>query len=78
MPIVQIHLHIGRDDDRKRKLVEEVTKAICSSLKVEAEKVRIILSEIQPENFAIGGVLKKDAMQILNKKTDNEEKNNDK
>ena len=74
MPIVQIHLHSGRDDNKKRKLVAEVTKAICSSLDIHPEKVRIILSEIQPENFAIGGILKKDAMQILNEKTDNEDK----
>lgn len=73
MPIVQIHLHSGRDDDKKRKLVAEGSKAICNSLDISAEKVRIILSEVQPENFAIGGVLRKDAMQILNKKTNNED-----
>lgn len=60
MPIVQIHLHIGRNDDMKRKLVTEVTEAICSSLDLPPEKVSIILSELAPENFAKAGVLTKD------------------
>ncbi len=60
MPIVQIHLNSGRNIDKKRKLVDEVTKAICNSLDVAPEKVRIILSEMALENFAEAGVLAKD------------------
>lgn len=60
MPIVQIYLNSGRNIDKKRKLVDEVTKAICNSLDVAPEKVRIILSEMALENFAEAGVLAKD------------------
>lgn len=40
MPIVQIYLNSGRDIDKKRKLVAEVTKAICNSLKIPSNKVK--------------------------------------
>lgn len=60
MPIVQIHLMNGRDNNKKRQLVEKVTAAICESLEVEASKVRIILSEMLPENYAVAGKLKLD------------------
>jgi 4-oxalocrotonate tautomerase len=73
MPIVQIHLHSGRDDNKKRKLVAEVTKAICTSLNVLPEKVSIILLEMAPENFAKGGVLAKDLKNSVNMKTDNKD-----
>ncbi len=57
MPIVQIHLMDGRDDVKKRKLVAAVTDAICSSLEVEPKTVRIILSEMAPNNYSISGKL---------------------
>ncbi len=60
MPIVQIHLLEGRDDEKKRALVAEVTKAVCSTLGAPPEKVRIILSEMAENHYAIGGVLTKD------------------
>ncbi len=60
MPIVQIHLMHGRDSIKKKQLVNKVTQAICESLDVEAKNVRIILSEMMPENYAIAGELVRD------------------
>lgn len=60
MPIVQIHLMNGRDENKKRELVIEVTQAICKTLEVPPEKVQIILSEMLPENYALAGELKVD------------------
>jgi 4-oxalocrotonate tautomerase len=57
MPIVQIHLLEGRDNEKKRQLVAEVTKAICSTLGAPPEKVRIILSEMADNHYAVGGTL---------------------
>ncbi len=57
MPIVQIHLIEGRSDDKKRKLVDAVTKAICESVDVKPEKVRIILSEMAPNHYSVAGKL---------------------
>lgn len=61
MPIVQIHLLEGRDDDKKRRLVQEVTKAVCATLDAPPEKVRIILSEMADNHYAVGGTLVKDS-----------------
>ncbi|MBN8531061.1 MAG: 2-hydroxymuconate tautomerase family protein [Alphaproteobacteria bacterium] len=61
MPIVQIHLLSGRSEKKKRKLVAAVTEAIVSTVDVPPEKVRIILSDMKPENYAVAGVLTLDA-----------------
>jgi 4-oxalocrotonate tautomerase len=57
MPILQIHLIEGRDNEKKKKLVENVTQAVCESLDVKPEQVRIILSEMARENYAAAGKL---------------------
>jgi 4-oxalocrotonate tautomerase len=57
MPILQIHLLEGRDSGKKKKLVENVTHAVCESLDVKPEQVRIILSEMARENYAAAGIL---------------------
>lgn len=57
MPIVQIHLMEGRTDDQKRALVKEVTQAVCGTVNVPPEKVRIILSDMAPNGYAVGGTL---------------------
>jgi 4-oxalocrotonate tautomerase len=57
MPILQIHLLEGRDNEKKKKLVENVTQAVCESLDVKPEQVRIILSEMARGNYAAAGKL---------------------
>ncbi len=57
MPIVQIHILEGRTVEQKRKMVDTVTKAICESLTVPPEKVRIIISNMENEDFAVAGKL---------------------
>ena len=57
MPIVQVHLLKGRSGEQKKKLVAEMTSSICSALGVKSEQVRIILSEMSHEDFAVGGIL---------------------
>ncbi|WP_435640188.1 4-oxalocrotonate tautomerase [Micavibrio aeruginosavorus] len=63
MPIVQIHLIEGRTVDQKRVLVEKVTAAVCESVNVTPEHVKIILSDMAKHDYAIGGVLKLDAQK---------------
>ncbi|MBY0356082.1 MAG: 2-hydroxymuconate tautomerase family protein [Rickettsiales bacterium] len=60
MPIVQIHIMEGRDDIKKARLVQGVTDAIVESLGVPADAVRIMLSEMAPNHYAIAGKLMKD------------------
>jgi len=63
MPIVQIHLIEGRTTDQKRALVKEVTDAVCKTVNVPPEAVKIILSDMAKHDYAIAGVLKLDAQK---------------
>lgn len=58
MPYVTINLMGGRTAEQKKKLHEAVTKAICDSLHVEADKVRIQLVDMSPEDYSVGGTPK--------------------
>lgn len=59
MPIVEITLLEGRSPEAKCKLMEKVTQAVVESVDVKPEAVRVILREIPPQHFAVGGVPKK-------------------
>jgi 4-oxalocrotonate tautomerase len=50
----------GRSDDQKRVLVKNMTKVICESIGTSPEKVKIVISEISPSDYAVGGILKID------------------
>lgn len=56
MPIINIHLKAGRTIEKKKRLVHEVTQAVCNALETTPDHVRIILQEMTPEDYAIGGV----------------------
>ena len=58
MPIVEVTLIEGRSFEKKKKMVEEVTNAIVSSLSAPREAVRIIIREVPAWHFAAGGELK--------------------
>ena len=60
MPIVQIHLLEGRSLEKKRELVKKISQVVMDTLDARPEKVRVILSEMKHDNFAIGGVLHSD------------------
>lgn len=62
MPIVQIELLKGRTIEQKRALVEKVTQAISETANCPKEAVRIILRDMEFENFAQAGVLKCDEL----------------
>ena len=58
MPIVEVTLIEGRSKEQKRARVKEVTDAVVSSIGAPIEAVRVIVREIPPENFAVGGIPK--------------------
>ncbi|MDD4365637.1 MAG: 2-hydroxymuconate tautomerase family protein [Synergistales bacterium] len=60
MPILQVHLLQGRTLEQKKRLVKEVTEAVCRSLGTQPEQVRIILSEMAREEYSIAGTLLSD------------------
>ncbi|NLH79301.1 MAG: 2-hydroxymuconate tautomerase family protein, partial [Phyllobacteriaceae bacterium] len=57
MPIVEVTLIEGRTFEKKKKMVEEVTNAIVSSLGAPREAVRVIIREVPAWHFAAGGEL---------------------
>lgn len=55
MPIVRIDMLAGRTLERKAELIRRVTEAVVATLDVQPEQVRVLLSELPPEHWGIGG-----------------------
>ncbi len=60
MPILQVEILKGRTIEQKRKMVKKVTEAITETLDCPEDAVRIIIREMEFENFASAGVLRSD------------------
>jgi 4-oxalocrotonate tautomerase len=60
MPIIQIHLIEGRSIEQKRAMVEKVTAAVCETVNVTPEHVKIIMLDMAKHDYATAGVLKCD------------------
>jgi 4-oxalocrotonate tautomerase len=56
MPIANIQILQGRPPEAKQALIRAVTAAIVESLQVKPESVRVIVQEIPPEHWGIGGL----------------------
>lgn len=56
MPLVQISMLTGRSSEQKRALLADVTEAVARNCKVAPEQVRILISELPAEHWAVGGV----------------------
>jgi len=55
MPIATINILEGRSDDKKEKLIEKVTDAICEAIDAPRDTVRVILNEMPKQHFGIAG-----------------------
>jgi len=55
MPIAIVHLMEGRDNEKKARAIEAVTKALVESLEVKPESVRVIMLEVPKTNWGIAG-----------------------
>jgi 4-oxalocrotonate tautomerase len=58
MPIVRIEMLPGRTPGVKNKLISRVTDAVVTSLEVDPEQIRVLLYELPPEHWAVGGQTK--------------------
>ena len=58
MPIVRIDLLQGRPAAMKKALIVRVTEAVVETLGVERVQVRVLINEVPPEHWAVGGVTK--------------------
>jgi len=58
MPVVRIELLQGRTPAKKDELIMRVTDAVITTLGVNRNQVRVILIEVPPEHWAVGGQTK--------------------
>ena len=58
MPIIQVNMGEGRSAQQKRNLVKAMTDAVVQTLDVSPESVRIMIHELAPDHFAVGGYMK--------------------
>ncbi|MCT7654261.1 2-hydroxymuconate tautomerase family protein [Oceanimonas sp. NS1] len=55
MPILNIALIEGRNNEQKEALISEVTDACVRALDVKPETVRILLQDIAIQDFGVAG-----------------------
>ena len=55
MPIVRIELLQGRTPKVKNELIARVTDAVVTTLGIDSDQVRVLLYELPPEHWAVGG-----------------------
>ncbi len=60
MPLIQVHLIEGRSPEAKKELISEITDAVVRTLDAKREAVRVLIYELPPEHWAIGGKSKAD------------------
>lgn len=60
MPIVHVDMLKGRTLEQKRALAKKVTEAIVETANCPKEAVKIIINEMEFENFSQAGILKCD------------------
>ncbi len=56
MPLVQISMLPGRSAEQKRALLVDVTDAVARNCKVAPEQVRVLITEIPAEHWAVAGI----------------------
>ncbi len=55
MPFVQINMLEGRSPEKKEILIQEISTLVAKVLESPVENVRIMINEIPPEHWGIGG-----------------------
>lgn len=56
MPLVRIDMMEGRSPERIEAMMAAVAEAIAESLPAPIESVRIVVNEMAPHQFSVGGV----------------------
>ena len=56
MFILRVTMLEGRSTAQKRALSQRLTKAASEELRVPHERVRLIIQEVPPINWSVGGV----------------------
>jgi 4-oxalocrotonate tautomerase family enzyme len=56
MPYIIIHM-IKRDQKARRAVAKAVTDAVAASLKIPAQKIHIVINEMEKDQNATAGIL---------------------
>lgn len=65
MPIIEVTLLEGRSQETKLRLMQALTDATIEAVGAPRENVRVMIREIAPSNFAVGGVVKEPPRDVL-------------
>ena len=57
MPLVEIHLLEGRNENQKRALLDAVTEAVRGALGVSLSSIRVWIQEFPSHNYMVAGEL---------------------
>ncbi|MGD9810547.1 MAG: 4-oxalocrotonate tautomerase family protein [Sphingobium sp.] len=60
MPIITANILSGRSAGQKREFIRSVTEAAVRTLDVQPGQVRVIINEVDPAHWAVGGISKAD------------------
>lgn len=60
MPIINVSILAGRTTDQKRSLIRELAEGAQRALDVREEQVRVIITEVVPDHWGVGGRSKAD------------------
>jgi 4-oxalocrotonate tautomerase len=55
MPLVHIDMMEGRSPEKIEKMIGAVSEAIASSLEAPIGTVRIVVNEMKPHQYGVGG-----------------------
>lgn len=58
MPIIEVTLLEGRSQATKQRLIDALTSAAVETVGAPRDSVRVMIWEIPPQNFSVGGVVK--------------------
>lgn len=58
MPLIQATILQGRSPEQKNEFFARVTQVAVETLNVKPEQVRVVIHEVAPEHWCIGGLSK--------------------
>jgi 4-oxalocrotonate tautomerase len=64
MPVVTVQMWPGRTVEQKRRLVRAITDAMIAHADAKPTNLHVIIQDIPPENWGLGGVLGIDREEI--------------
>lgn len=64
MPIIQVNMMENRTDEQKKELARRVCETVCQVLDAKPESVRILIHELGPHDFSVGGVTMAERWEI--------------